>query len=571
MTGKSRRPATPGGAELFAEQPEPAIEPLEYACGPASLCYLFCALILSEKDMHCVIGSGPAGAACAKAILARGGNVLMLDAGLELEPERDRLVRQLAGAKPSAWPPGDVAALKHGLTANAKGISLKLLFGSDFPYRDTKEQIPWEGQGISLYPSLALGGLSNTWGAAMLPYRDSDIADWPVNNADLAKHYRAVTEFTGLAAQRDDLEEFFPLHCEHPGPLQPSRQTELLLRNLSRHRDHLREHGWCFGRSRLAVRAANCVYCGFCMCGCPYGCIYNSADTVREMRHGKNFQYQRDVIVTSLRESGSGVFIQGFNRQTRALLSFEADRVYLAAGVIPTAQIILRSQSAYDHTLKLLDSQYFLFPLMLARRTPGVRTEELYTMCQLFIELCHPRISRKTVHLQVYAYSELIGQAVRKTFGPLARPLEALARQLEERLFIAQGFLHSDESSSIEMTLKRNGAKDCLHLKALPNPATRGVVNRVVREMLRRSWRLGGMVLPPLLQFPEPGRSFHCGGSIPMRRQPKPFESDCLGRPHGWTRIHAVDATVLPSIPPTTISFSTMANAHRIGWESASL
>ena len=38
--------------------------------------------------MHCVIGFGPAGVACARALLARGANVLMLDAGLELEPER---------------------------------------------------------------------------------------------------------------------------------------------------------------------------------------------------------------------------------------------------------------------------------------------------------------------------------------------------------------------------------------------------------------------------------------------------------------------------------------------------
>jgi hypothetical protein len=36
-----------------------------------------------RKIMHCVIGSGPAGVACARALLARGANVLMLDAGLE--------------------------------------------------------------------------------------------------------------------------------------------------------------------------------------------------------------------------------------------------------------------------------------------------------------------------------------------------------------------------------------------------------------------------------------------------------------------------------------------------------
>jgi ferredoxin len=527
--------------------------------------------------MHCVIGSGPAGVACAKALLARGASVLMLDAGLELEPDRARIVRQFAGTKPSAWQTGDAARLKGNMGANAKGIPLKLAFGSDFPYRETETHIPWYGHGTSVRPSLALGGLSNVWGATLLPYRNTDIADWPVQSAQLEKHYRAVIELTGLAAQHDDLEEWFPLHCDHPHVLQPSQQAAVLLRNLSRHRDVLRERGWRFGRARLAVRAADgprgigCLYCGFCMYGCPYGCIYNSADTVRELRADNHFSYQRDVVVTALRESAGKVAIEGFHRQTRVPLAFEADRAYLAAGVISTAQILLRSQSAYDHSLALRDSQYFLFPLVLARRSRNVRTESLYTLSQVFIELCHPRISRHTVHLQIYTYSDLIGEAVRNTFGPFARPLEKLARQLEERMVIVQGYLHSDESRTIEMTLKRDGDKDCLHLNALPNPGTRRAVKRVMRELLRQARRLGGLVLPPMLQLAEPGRGFHCGGSLPMRKNPQPYESDCLGRPHGWTRVHAVDATVLPGAPATTITLSAMANAHRIGWETAAM
>jgi hypothetical protein len=42
------------------------------------------------------------------------------------------------------------------------------------------------------------------------------------------------------------------------------------------------------------------------------------------------------------------------------------------------------------------------------------------------------------------------------------------------------------------------------------------------------------------------------------------LDSDSLGRPFGWRRIHAVDASVLPSIPGTTLAFPVMANAVRI-------
>jgi ferredoxin len=523
--------------------------------------------------MHCVIGSGPAGVACAKALLARGANVLMLDAGIEIETDRAQIVRQCADIKAAAWNSSQVATLKGGMAADATGVPLKLVFGSDFPYRETQEKIPWHNHGTGLKPSLALGGLSNVWGAAMLPYRDTDIAGWPVKNAELAQHYRAVTEFTGLAAQRDDLEEIFPLYCENPGTLQLSRQANLLFGNLKHHRDELRARGWHFGRARVAVRAADnakgggCVHCGFCMYGCPYGCIYNSADTVRELRAEKNFTYQRDVIVTTLRENSEKVFIEGFHRETHAPFSFEAGRVYLAAGVIPTAQILLRSQAAYDQPLTLRDSQYFLFPLMLARRTRDVQAEALYTLSQLFIELNNPQICRHSVHLQLYTYSDIIGQAVRQSLGPL----KMFARPLEARMIIVQGYLHSDESSTIEMTLKRDGEKDFLQLDAQPNPESRRTVKKVLRELLSQTRRLGGIVVPPMLQLAEPGRGFHCGGSLPMRTSPGKFESDTLGRPQRWSRVHAVDASVLPGVPATTISFSVMANAHRIGWETAAL
>ena len=521
--------------------------------------------------MHYVIGSGPAGVACAKALLARGAQVVMLDAGLELEPERAEIVRQLAASQPAEWTAADRALLRGAVKIGAAGLPTKLVFGSDYPYAATEENIPRTEHGTGLCPSLALGGLSNAWGAAMLPHRDEDIADWPVKNAELEQHYRAVLAFTGLAAQRDDLEELFPLHCENPQGLPGSRQAELLLGNLQRHRTALRNRGWWVGRARVAVRAADtprgagCNRCGLCMTGCPYGCIYNSADTVRELRAQKNFSYQRDVIVTRLRENSGNVRVEGFHRRTREPLLFEADRAYLAAGVVPTAQILLRSQDAYDQPLRLRDSQYFLFPIVMGRRTPDVRSEALYTLSQIFIELNRPDISPHTVHLQIYTYSDLIGAAAQKTLGVF----KFLAPQLEDRLLIVQGFMHSNDSQQIELKLQHEGARDRLHAMVVPNPKARNVVNRVMREMLGQARRLGGLVLPSMLQFEKPGRGYHSGGSLPMRAQPGKFESDVLGRPHGWSNVHVVDASVLPSIPGTTITFSVMANAHRIGWETA--
>ncbi|HEY1660955.1 MAG TPA: hypothetical protein VGI03_00920 [Verrucomicrobiae bacterium] len=521
--------------------------------------------------MHCVIGSGPAGVACAKALLARGVPVLMLDAGIELEPDRAELVRKLGSMNPSAWLPEEAAILKNSMPATSKRIPPKLIFGSNYPYRGADEHVPRREDGARVKPSLALGGFSTVWGAAMLPYRDEDIENWPIKNEALAPHYRAVAGFTGLAAQADDLEEWFPLYSDNPNALRTSRQADLFLNNLQSHRDAFRNSGWRFGRARMALRASDsaggkgCLYCTMCLYGCPYGCIYSAARTVSEMRADKNFQYRRDVIVTTLRENSEKVFISGYHRQTREPLSFEAGRVYLASGIAPTTQILLRSQDAYDHPLRARDSQYYIFPLLTWHRARDAREEAAYTLSQLFIEIARPSVAPRPVHLQIYSYNDVIAQTVRKSLGPL----KMFAPMIEERILIAQGYLHSDDSPQIEMTLKRDGEKDYLQVKAIANIETQRTTRRVLGEFRRNARKLGAIPLASMLQLMQPGAGFHTGGTFPMRAQPAEFESDSLGRPRGWSRVHAVDATILPSVPATTITFPVMANAHRIGWDTA--
>jgi len=84
----------------------------------------------------------------------------------------------------------------------------------------------------------------------------------------------------------------------------------------------------------------------------------------------------------------------------------------------------------------------------------------------------------------------------------------------------------------------------------------------------KQARRIGAMPLPVMLNIAEPGRGFHSGGSFPMATDPCGFQTDswavcrvaagaCRGR-------HRVSQH-----PGHDITFSVMANAHRIGWEAA--
>src|SRR6266478_4232686 len=118
-----------------------------------------------EADRWVVIGSGPAGVACAKALLDRGKKVQMLDSGLSLESERMELVERLKSSRPEVWNTADVAAFKAGIDAGISGLPQKLVYGSDFAYRGAEEHLSVTYANVGLRPSLAKGGLSNVWGA----------------------------------------------------------------------------------------------------------------------------------------------------------------------------------------------------------------------------------------------------------------------------------------------------------------------------------------------------------------------------------------------------------------------
>jgi hypothetical protein len=109
--------------------------------------------------------------------------------------------------------------------------------------------------GVDMTMSLARGGLSNVWGAGVLPFAQREIDDWPITASDLDPYYRRVFSFVPLSAVKDGLCDVLPMHCDNPVALKAGRQSEAFLRDLRSSSGRLRSKGITFGTSRLAVRA----------------------------------------------------------------------------------------------------------------------------------------------------------------------------------------------------------------------------------------------------------------------------------------------------------------------------
>jgi len=501
-----------------------------------------------------VIGSGPSGVSVASALLARGRQVLMLDGGLVPEQQAAEHRAKMASLPPSEWSQEMRVTWQDGQFRTPPGQIRR--FGSDFAMEPASKTLS-DAKGFGLRASRAEGGLSNLWGSAVLPNRAQDISDWPVSIEDLAPHYKAVSEFMPISGQSDDLETVLPaFSMQGRTALSPSPQAARLLDRFAHRKPQLAQLGVHAGPARLAVDTA-CKYCGQCLHGCPWGYIWSARQTLAVLRTQPGFTH-RTGIVQRFEETANGVTLTLDRGET-----LHADRIFIAAGVLETARLILASSPAQHEVLTLRDSQHFFLP-SLHRWRAARRPDQIpfHTLPQAFLELDDPSISPHLVHAQIYTWNEFYAHDLISTYGAKLPGTGPLWRALARRLIVAQAFLHSDHSARIDLSLSPDGR---LTPSVTQNPETDRIMTAAKSRMVK-ALNMGGLSALTFAARPgEPGSGFHAGGSVPMARTPTSGQSDGLGRPNGLSRVHIVDASVLPSIPATTITFSVMANAHRIG------
>ncbi len=111
--------------------------------------------------------------------------------------------------------------------------------------------------------------------------------------------------------------------------------------------------------------------------------------------------------------------------------------------------------------------------------------------------------------------------------------------------------------------LKNN--EDKLEINKIKNNKTFSKIVKLIIKFIKNRKTLKMFPIFPLVKIDNPGGGNHYGGSFPMSKNPKKFQSDTLGRPYGFKKVHIVDSTIFPTFPAQNSTLTIMANAHRIG------
>ena len=513
-----------------------------------------------------IIGTGATGVSAAFPLVEAGVRVMMIDpdigGSVPALPDRDYLDLRQFSSNQWRWmlgQPQDMQRGKEALSPKFRVPTLAKVFADYGPTLGIEEaQFATAG-------SLASGGLTAAWGAGVSAFTDADLARFPISLQDLAPHYQALAQRIGLSGGRADaVSAHFGLDgfTDPPTPLDPvAAHVETRYRALS---ESLRGAGFSMGRARLAVLSTArhhereaCTGLGLCLWGCPRGAIYYAGFDLATLKRKPNLTHLSGLLVDHLAPSENSWEVRGIDRVSGKAFSIRTGVVILAAGVVSTTKLAMQVSGVRGKPVRLLSSPTaafaMFFPALFGRshKLGTGLAQHWFVLQDGGDEVCGGLFPTRGLPM-----AEFVSRApVTKRTGI------DIMRWILPATTVGNLFFHSRHSAHT-ITLHDDGR---LGLTGGFGPDFQENLDRSAKRIKAVFRKLGALALPGSFTPGIPGGDVHYAGTLPMRTEPGPLETDRDGRLFNHPGLYIVDASVFCDLPAKSHTLTAMANAARIG------
>lgn len=497
---------------------------------------------------YLIVGSGPAGIGAARRL--KGASTCIIDVGKEPTSvfSFNSLREGLASGNTRALLGQNWEMLANLVTPGRLHSKLRaaplrhVLSGEAYSVANQNGHALLNSHG-----SYAAGGMANAWGSQLFRYTQADLndaGDWPISANLLDSYYTDLEEHIGLSGKAGDLLKYLgrdSVELQPPIPMVPA--AEYLFRRYQRLKSVGKIPSLDLAHPRLAVLtqphrgrpAYDFNETEFFACDHPG--VYSPKLSLSEMQSAGEIQYLSQSKVVQFREYPDyvEVDIEIVGLGTRSTL--RCRHLLLGCGTIQTASLVLQNRNGQGHSLPFVDHTPTMLPVFFPTMFGSALAEHSFP-----VQLIGALKSEGAGDLVSFYYPG--GLLWSDLLPDIPLPLNSALRALQTLaggMLVAQIWEPSRPMPENRLRLDANG---CVVIN-YPNRPVYPKLSNLITELRR----LGGFTLKSLASTTVPTWGFHHASTMPMRRNPGPFETHVDGRLWDSRRVRIIDGSVLPSLP----------------------
>jgi choline dehydrogenase-like flavoprotein len=508
-----------------------------------------------------VVGSGPGAAFAAYGL--KGKRVLVLDVGFDAPPPAlQGNIYELRRANADLFSEliGEEYQSLHNL--HQRPMSLKLKAPQvGYIVKGWRELTPILSRTFEGVLSLAKGGLANGWGAGVYRFTDQDLRGYPICARALQPYYDEITRQIGVSGANDDLAPYFGHDEDLMPPLRMAALFEELYAGYCRSRSAFERQRVFLGRTRLAVLTESRIgrepyrYDNLEFFETRNPAIYTPAYTIDELRSCGAITYLDGRLVMRFEEQSDRILVHARNLHDDKEETYCGRKLCLGAGAINTARIVLASGRDFHSRLPLLDNPMACLPFFSPRRLGSALPIHDSSLGQLNL-VAEDLEKNETLQATFYGATGPLRSDILFSLPLSFQANLALVKYAAPAMGLMMLFYPGLENGGY-VRLRESGE---LEIEFQESPSYPAVEQRLIR-LLRG---IGYWTHPALLQRTAMGQGLHYAATLPMRVEPRQYQTNPQGLLFGARHVHIVDGACLSRLPAKNLTFTIMANALRI-------